>query len=375
MPPRRVSGRLSARAPSPDRVSFHSTDSAPASAPPTRRSTRASAAADPTAQSPSLNDGGSSRASTPESDNEPTTPPEETVDEGSNSPSGRPSRKRVPTTKALEQDQNMDDLRRTYERKKDFETTSAMEATSKKRQLTTQGAQPDPPSSDLTDYDEPEGEPQRKKRAPRAMEPVQSLAKAAPLSTVQDDKDYQPPQSKSTLATKSKKKNWRFDFQPTMAAPVKKPSAPTAGRSAGAKGKKGKRRERSPEVGTGKGDSFEVCLYGDAFAVLTAHLRSPRSSHQSTRPSRIALEPLSVLRSTNTSSNSFTSYRFPLPASNDSTSIERVVVKVAGDKVRGPRGTKKSVILEETPTGGFGGEKRARWVLVLRDGTARWVVR
>ncbi|GAA5827766.1 hypothetical protein JCM11251_007665 [Rhodosporidiobolus azoricus] len=342
-------------------------DTAPAStARQTRRTTRASEAAEEEGGSLTTNCSGS-EASTPESNNEPTTPQDEPdeVDAGElpPPPGGRPSRKRTKTPKALEPDQSSKELRQSNDGTDSLRMIDEQQRRKRQRPMVLEIC--DDSDSPLTDSDEEQQPPKKKGPLVPVVELWEKVQQAAPVPVMQEAR---PVKGKTRLVLKPPtddldgeavlKALAGQDSQPCpllLSQPADKPSAAppapsTAVQSAstptykkasarqtgryGAKGKgKGKKAANSGLVKPSKRDWFEVLSYGDPFATLEAYLRPPSSSHFSSRRSsqsfQIPLKPLSVIRSTS-SPNSYVSYRFALPAAcnGDSSSIERVVVKV-----------------------------------------------
>ncbi|GAA5864776.1 hypothetical protein JCM1840_004896 [Sporobolomyces johnsonii] len=174
------------------------------------------------------------------------------------------------------------------------------------------------------------------------------------------------------------------------------------GKSAGRRRRRGRGRaagadtrdEVEAEEGEGPGEKaeqtgcFEVFVYGDACATVTAFLsRSECAKLSPPFPGEprtvVPLHPLSIYRATPSStsfprhSSSLTAYCFPLPDPDDSSSVEKVEVRVNGRRrIAGPTGTGESVILEDSSREKVKGEvRKARWVLEVGEGMCKWVVR
>ncbi|GAA5864789.1 hypothetical protein JCM1840_004904 [Sporobolomyces johnsonii] len=176
------------------------------------------------------------------------------------------------------------------------------------------------------------------------------------------------------------------------------------GKSAGRRRRRGRGQaaradaqdESEGEEGEGPGQKaeqtgcFEVIVYDDACATVTASLSRSECAKLSPPfpgepPTVVPLHPLSIYRATPSitsfprHSASLTAYCFPLPDPDDSSSVEKVEVRVNGRRqIAGPTGTGENVILEDSAREkGQTEAKTARWVLEVQERLkmCRWVVR
>ncbi|BGP19803.1 hypothetical protein JCM10213_003112 [Rhodosporidiobolus nylandii] len=383
--------------------------SAPAAnPPPTTRTTRQSTRAVLPPRDSSPHTEQLTRSTTPESNNEPSTPPDEPLDLGEekSAAKSRPTRRRTPSTKALEADPLAEEQHGAWVRQdQPAGSTSngnlAATAASKKRG---RAASPKPvkDESNLTHYNEPASAPKRARGSGPAETGEKEVEKAAAEEKRNGEGETaRAEQAQASKPVKGQKSAWTFDFLPSRSLaeevqPVAKKAIPLPG-LAKVKlppARPSKKRPAAPPAGPAKviernrrkagnsgaeQSSFEVLLYDQPFAVLKAYARpspaspSPSSRGQSSSPSSapLPLKPLAVLRC-NSSTTPCVRYIFPLPDSDDPNSIERIVIRVKGEatKARGPERAAEAVILEEDE-----GEREARWVLVLRGKEAKWVVR
>ncbi|GAA6036213.1 hypothetical protein JCM8097_006839 [Rhodosporidiobolus ruineniae] len=379
--------------------------------------------------SPASN-GSTNGMASPDSDDEPTTPvdgdfePDDLVLDLAD-PSSRPSRLRKQTLKAAEPDQSFADLARKWERRNDGDATPLSARGVKERPKRARTLLESPSKTDgegVVDRGRDGDGPSKRHKGDRSLAENGEADEKA--STAENgDEDHKAltlpapskPSSTSGCLPVERAQSSPDSSAPT-AAPVKKSrSSSSANRAAAPRVGKESTKKRTKALasrrsrGTGLVQAAEadewfegaflsfltlsspmltynpaVLYYGDPYAVLQAFLRppsSPASSSSSTtssdtRSSRpIRLQHLSTTRSTSSSSTaSYVISRFALPPSSDSAVIERVAVRVKGEgtKASGPTQSTEEVILEEAVDERG---KMARWLLVLKEREAKWMVR
>ncbi|GAA5889572.1 hypothetical protein JCM5296_005990 [Sporobolomyces johnsonii] len=243
--------------------------------------------------------------------------------------------------------------------------------------------------------------------------PVQAATTAPPdrssPSTIGDE-PYAAPLSLTTRLTAADSgAKWSVPAQEDVVEPPprsrrKAGGGKGQGKSAGRRRRRGRgqaagadvRDESEVEEGEGPGEKaeqtgcFEVVVYGDACATVTASLSRSECAKLSPPfpgepPTVVPLHPLSIYRATPSiasfprHSSSLTAYCFPLPDPDDSSSVEKVEVRVNGRRrIAGPTGTGENVILEDSAREkGQTEARKARWVLEVQERLkmCRWVVR